>query len=133
MLPRYHVILGAVFSALLYPLLGWNVLIVFIATFITDIDHFFIYVKLRKSINPFKAYKFFVESDCCRKPDIHNLSKKLYIFHSIWFYVILGMLSLFSKFILLTFIGVMFHAFLDFVSYLYIKTTLTKEGKLNKK
>lgn len=117
MKPLKHIIFGALFTLLVYlvfPWLGWNVLIIFAASVLVDIDHYFIAVMITGNWCPFKAYKFFKkiyhDGDIV---DGKDLTYELYIFHTFEFYILLFILSFSNVVFLLILGGISIHVFLD--------------------
>ncbi|MFH0936568.1 MAG: hypothetical protein V1815_02725 [Candidatus Woesearchaeota archaeon] len=115
MFPKYHVISSALLSVILYPFLALNVLWVFFAGFLIDVDHYIYYVLKFKSFNLKKAYKYFEEYEKKR-----HFKDVLCIFHTIEFFILLLILSFYNKIIFLIFIGIIFHEILDLID-MYIK------------
>ena len=111
-------------------------LIIFASSILIDIDHYFYYVgnaiisehpkNLRgffgifkkRNLNPFKAYSWFIERD----KQIHKLSKKerekykspIMLFHGIEFWILLLILSFYSKIYIFLLIGIAIHMILDY-------------------
>ena len=129
MRPSQHIILGAIFSFLLYilsPQIGiTGTLIIFLSSFLIDFDHYLIYVAIKKDLNPFKAYKFHTSKENfflnLPRSERNKLSFGVYIFHGIELIAILGILAIiFNNFLLLFVItGFAFHLILD----LFYQTT----------
>jgi hypothetical protein len=128
MLPKTHAILKAIFSILLYVLFHtslFNVLIVFLSSFLIDFDHYLWFLYRKKSFNLKKAYFWFKEK---RKKWL-ELSKKerekhrraYLIFHSIEFWMLLLFLSFFNKIFLFILLGVLFHMIFDYIEIFYVK------------
>lgn len=118
MRPLTHLILGAIFSwivYLLFPELGLKALIVFASSVLIDIDHYFVAVAITKNLSPFKAHKYFI--DTLKDKTLFNkrrLNYELYIFHVLEFYLLLFILSFSYETALLILGGVSFHISLDF-------------------
>lgn len=124
MFPKAHILLGFVFTLvlfLLFPNLSLIQLsIVFLSSFLIDFDHYLYYCFVKKSINPFKAYRWFVE----RTYYVMRLSREernkhkgvFLLFHGLEFFLVL---TIFGKFVHPYFyfilIGVLFHIFLDLI------------------
>ena len=64
MLPKYHFLINFFISLPLLFIVPWQyVLIFFFASFMIDIDHYLYYVFEKKTINPFKSYRWFKAKD----------------------------------------------------------------------
>lgn len=128
MLPKYHFIIGILASVLLYLILNltlMQVFIIFLASFLMDIDHYFFYIFKTKNYNLNKAHKWFVKR---RKiwfsippEQRRNYKKNVFIFHGIEFIILLGILSLFYNLFLYILIGVILHMIFDFIEFYYKK------------
>ncbi len=122
MLPQTHMLLGIVFVAaifLIFPSVGiLGASIIFLSSFLIDIDHYIYYVYKKKSINPLRAYKWYTD----HKTKCHSLSKEqkkkthfgTYFLHGIEILMILFTLGFFvSPIFYFILIGFTFHLILD--------------------
>ncbi len=111
MLPKWHILFGAVFSVILYFLFNIaliNCIIVFLASVLIDTDHYLFYVKRHKNWNLKKAYRWH-----------YNLSKKhkpiMHIFHTLEFLILILILSFFHNLFFFIFLGLLFHSVFDII------------------
>ena len=117
MRPLAHLILGAIFSYIVYlifPELGLKAFIILASTVLIDVDHYFVAVMTTGKFSIPSAYFYFVETLNNKK--LHNerrLNYELYIFHTIEFYLFLLVFSFSYETALLVLGGVSFHLFLD--------------------
>lgn len=116
MLPQYHFLFALIASVILF-LLKINplfILLFFLAAILIDIDHYFLYIARKKSINPFKAYYY-------HKYELEKEIKKarqkyvLVIFHTIEFFVVLLIFSLIFHTLWPIFLGCLFHEIIDLI------------------
>lgn len=122
MLPKYHILLGAIFSFTLY-LIGISLfysVIIFLASVFIDIDHYIWYVQRKKDWGLRKAYIWHKEQPQIHKPVMH-------IFHTIEFIFIIIVLSFYSKLLLFISVGLLFHSFLDIIDMIPNKRYLCRE------
>lgn len=109
MLPKTHMIYGALFSILLFLFkVDPNYcILVFFASFLIDFDHYSWYVIRKKDISLKKAYYHLKD----------NVKKKLtlMIFHTIEFHIFVLLLSYFWIGFFYIFIGMLFHSLLDLI------------------
>ncbi len=114
MLPKHHIILGdflALVVYLIFPEIGLlGFLLIFLSSFLFDVDHYIVYVLKKKEFSLNKAYYYFEEK-------IHKKENwdYLLIFHNIEFFIFLFILALFFQFFLFLLIGLLFHFLLDLV------------------
>ncbi len=120
MLPKWHILFGAVLSLGLYffGVSLFNSIIVFIASVLIDVDHYLYYVFTKKDFSLKNAYK----KGCKKYNKFYKLPAKkrekykedISIFHGIEFWILLFFLSFFYN---LSFVisGIAFHIFLDFI------------------
>jgi len=123
MLPKWHVLLGAILSIILTIFFGfsWQAsLIVFIASVLIDIDHNIFYILKFKDISLKKAYTYHAKLS-------HNHKPMMHIFHTAEFlFIILSLSFLFPIFMLL-FLGMLFHSICDFLDMAFKKDLSSRE------
>ena len=135
MLPKYHIFFGFLLSFALFLFLPNITLIevgiVFLSSFLIDVDHYFYYVFNRKNVNPKKAVNYFFDKR--KKANKMNLKErnKFYscfcFLHGAEVLIILFISGIFiSKYFLLICIGFMFHLFLDLLEEIYYGLRLDK-------
>ena len=117
MKPLAHFILGSVFSFIIYlifPELGWKSLIILASTVLIDVDHYFVFVMMTGKLSINHSYNYFIEALNNKSIfDKRKLNYKLYVFHTVEFYLLLLILSFSYQTALLILGGVSFHIFLD--------------------
>lgn len=132
MLPIIHFLAGLLLSALLF-ILGIPtafILIILVASVLIDIDHYLLYTFIKKDINPFNAYKFYlVEGKKYRNKKKFQFAF-LMIFHTIEFFLLLTVLSFFSEIALLIFIGCVFHMCIDLMEHIVTRQVYLKAPSL---
>jgi len=107
MLPKWHFIAAAVFSAILsFFWSWWQILLFFTAAFFIDVDHYLYFVWKKKSWSLKKAYIYFI-----------NLEKGTFrIFHTIEVFAALAVLSAFFPSVFFPMLlGFVLHNLLDMV------------------
>ena len=122
MLPKKHIFLGAIFSALfwiLFPETAWyNVSLIFLSSFAIDFDHYMCAVLKNKSLSLPKALKYYKEVSRLEKVEFKKgIFRKgnFHVFHTIEFNaLILAIGFVFSPF-LYVLLGMISHEFLDFI------------------
>ena len=152
MLPKTHLVIGAIFSLflfILFPKVGLiEATLIFFSSSLLDIDHYIYYVYHKKSWNLKKAYKWFVlrvkELKKLPKEEQGKYKKPLLIFHGIEFWWIFIFLSFLFPLTFWILIGILLHTFLDIIeaindtswiigklsqTYIYIKNKNKKEFK----
>jgi hypothetical protein len=112
MLTRTHIIFSSILSALLWPSIGWNALIVFFSGFLFDIDHWFTYIRHKKDYNLRRCHAFYRKLSLTR--DFDSLHGFYLVFHSLEFFLLLAVSAVFSPFALFVFIGIVLHMALDY-------------------
>jgi len=103
MLLQYHFFVGLIISLILYPLYGLNVLIIFFANLLIDIDHYILYIFKFKSLDVVRAHNYFFNEE----------KSFLLFFHTVEFLLVLLILSLSFKLVFFVLIGVVIHLLLD--------------------
>ena len=132
MLPKTHMLLGLVFSGIvwfLFPAIpGWGILLVFLSSFLIDFDHYVVFVLKQKKMSLNESLKWHDKEDVVqRKEKAAGIRQKghFHLFHTIEFHGIVWLLGYFlwSGFLYVT-IGMIFHSVCDLVyliqkDYLY--------------
>ena len=125
MLPKYHIIIGFLVSVIIYFIFPEVTLIeasiVFLSSFLIDVDHYLYYVWKKKDWSLRRAY----ENLATNRKFILSLSPQkrakykviIMIFHGVEFWLILSLLIFVNKIFLFVLIGVMIHMILDFVEF----------------
>lgn len=123
MLPKWHILLGAIFSILIYFLFHitiFQAILIFLASFLIDFDHYLFSIKRTNSLNLKKAYYWHKSIPKNHKPIMH-------IFHTIEFMIVVAILSFFFNLFLYILIGMLFHSILDIISMIYNKNFNCRE------
>ena len=131
MLVKYHIILGALISILVYFIFTVTLiqtLIIFLSSFLIDVDHYLIFIFNQNSLSLKKAHKSFLNRR--RKwIKLSNQEKEKYkrhilIFHGIEFIIILLILSFYIPIFKFILIGILIHLTLDYIDIFYFKDKL---------
>ena len=131
---KWHLLFGFITSYVLihffnFPLLAG--LIIFIASWIIDIDHYPWYALETKDWNPFHAIEWYVKMVpkwwALSLNERRKFKHGIFIFHSLLFWMILASLSFIHPLFLWILIGIAIHIFADLIDLkiknepLYIK------------
>ncbi|MFH1307808.1 MAG: hypothetical protein ABIH72_03065 [archaeon] len=121
MYPKWHILIGAVFFLFLIPFIGaLSALIVYLASVLIDFDHYTVYVYRKKGLSLKKAYNFYMKFEKYKKSGKKGIKLPLNVLHTLEFTIILGILSFFNYYILLIFVGFLFHSLVDLI-YMTVK------------
>jgi hypothetical protein len=117
MFPKKHIIHGFIFTLFLYITLGipkiFPFIIIFLSTFLFDVDHYILYVWRKKDFSLKNAYQWHV--DLINEYIDRKTHKPLpHFFHAVEFLILMIILSFFNQIILYMTIGLLFHSILDF-------------------
>ncbi|MAG26882.1 hypothetical protein CMI47_15190 [Candidatus Pacearchaeota archaeon] len=121
MLPRWHLLLGAVFTGVIWVFARetqmWYLLLVFLSSVIfIDLDHYMDSVIKNKSLRMSTFNKY---HDKLRKVEEEDIRKGIrrrgpfHIFHTIEFHVLIGLLGFIWIGFFYVFIGMVFHSLTD--------------------
>jgi len=126
MLPRWHIILGAIFTAIVWafiPTMPFVYLtLIFLASFLIDFDHYVNAAMENKSPSLKKAFDYHKKK---HKEELRDLAKGIrkkgdfHLFHTIEFHAFVGFLGLVWAGFFYIFIGMLFHSLLDVSSLLF--------------
>lgn len=120
MLPRWHVLSGAIFCGLLKvftPSISYSALtLIFFSSFLIDFDHYMAVVSKTKKISLFSAFDYYEKEGMKNKKNhargIHNKGD-FHIFHTIEFHILVALLGILWTPMFYVFIGMTFHSLLD--------------------
>lgn len=126
MLPKTHIILGGIFSILvwiIHPTIPWfNIVLIFLSSFLIDFDHYMYYVFKKKDINPFKSTSWFMKNHkngVIKKFEKKNSKNKVKAyfcaFHTVELLLLIFIFALFIKPFLFILLGMLFHSLLDVI------------------
>jgi hypothetical protein len=137
MLPKYHVFLGFMFSLFIYFIFDVNIFqasIIFLSSFLIDVDHYLFYIFKKRDINPMRAYTSLVKNRASLIKLSHRkrleYKKGIYLFHGFEFWTLILLFSLFINWFCFVFIGIMFHMILDFIEIIYVKAPLSSKSSV---
>ena len=115
MLPKHHIIYGAIFSLLLlsfFQISYVSAMLVFLSSFLIDFDHYLIYAIRKKDFSLKNSFNYFFNMQSKYKKE-KNIKAPLSFLHTIEILFILGLASAYNKYLFFIFIGFLYHCFLD--------------------
>lgn len=128
MLPKYHIVIGAIFTILFYQLSNltyFQAIVIFLSSFLIDFDHYLNYVVNKKDLSLNNATKYFHRHrDKWIQLSVSERKKykrPMFIFHGIEFWLILFLLSNYNKIFIFILFGIAIHIILDYIDYYYFK------------
>ena len=127
MLPKWHFLTALISSVFLFPFIQFKILIFIAAAVLIDIDHYFLYVYLKKDFSLKKAYSFFMEKRrIFLKTGKFNKRESLCIFHTIEFLIFLAVLIPLNSFFQIAMLGYSLHMIQDITAQIVTKTLYTR-------
>lgn len=134
MLPKTHILLGAFFSALiwlLFPEIAWyNILLIFLSSFLIDFDHYMCAVRKNRSWSLLSALRYYDGLGAIEKVEFKQGIKKkgdFHIFHTVEFHLFVLLMGLWFEPFFFIFIGMVFHSLMDLISMGYKKRLYRRE------
>ena len=131
MLPKWHIVIGAIFSVLVTYLLGLsltNGVIIFLSSILLDFDHYLYYIFKKRDLSLKNAYSWFVERKrkwfSLKYEERKRYKRPILIFHGIEFWLVLGLLCLVNKLFLWILLGIAIHMIFDWIELFYLKEPL---------
>lgn len=127
MLPKTHILFGAIFTLVMYYVypginLGY-LLLLWLSSFLIDFDHYIVAARKTKSFSLFRALHYFkVYCEQEKKEIARGIRKKghFMVFHTFEFHILVLLLGLFIwKGFLFVFLGMAFHCILDIIFMVY--------------
>ena len=127
MIPRWHILFGALFAALIWVAAPKTnlifILLVFLSAFLIDFDHYMCSVLKTKKLGLFHSFEYHKQMDREekeRKKKGIRQKGDFHLFHTIEFHVLVGLLGLWWIGFFYIFLGMIFHSLLDIYSLLFI-------------
>jgi hypothetical protein len=120
MLPKWHALLGFLFSYIAYWFTNITLLqasLIFLASFLIDIDHYIWYVLKAKDFSLKKAYVWHKKIPPLHKPIMQ-------VFHTIEFHILVGLFGIFWNGFYYILIGFIFHSLVD-ITYFIIRRKIS--------
>ncbi len=131
MLPKYHIIIGAITTLIIssiFTITPLQALIIFLSSFLIDVDHYFLYIFKTKDLSLKKSIKYFFKrrEEWLSLPLSERKKRKLaiFIFHGVEFWGLLAILAIYFPIIWFVLIGILIHMILDYIDILYKKDPL---------
>ena len=122
MLPRWHVLWGAIFTLIIWffspsinPL---YLILLFLATIFIDFDHYAISCKKHKTLSiphALKYYEKYMQEEEERKKKGIRKRGDFHLFHTVEFHLLVALLGILWTGFFYIFIGMVFHSLLDLV------------------
>ena len=123
MFPRWHVLYGAIFAAVIFwlaPGVGIsNVILIFLSSFLIDFDHYVNAVVKTRQFSLKSAFDYHDEEGRRQhKEKKRGIRRRgdFHLFHTLEFHALIGVLGIFWSPFFFIFIGMVFHSLLDIVS-----------------
>ncbi len=127
MLPRWHILLGGVFTLVIWlvaPTINiFYLLLVFLSSFLIDFDHYVNAAIRNKKLSLSQAFEYHRELEKKEKREQKQgifVKGDFHLFHTVEFHILIGILSFFWAPFFYIFIGMIFHSLLDVASLLYV-------------
>jgi hypothetical protein len=126
MLPKQHIILGGIFAISLYLIFQLTIIqvtIIFLASFLIDVDHYVHYVLRKKDLSLKNSYNWFMElvekERTMSKSELKKANIPVCFFHGVESFAIILILAIYFPLFWMIFIGFAFHRVLDDIYPLY--------------
>jgi len=127
MLPKWHILFGAIFSLIFYKISPqiniFQASLIFLSSVLIDFDHYLWVIKRKGYFNLKTAYYWHKSLPLRHKPIME-------IFHTIEFIIFILILSYFFKIFYFILVGMLFHSLLDLIEIIYHKRGKCREFSL---
>lgn len=127
MIPRYHIVLGALFTGLIYFVAPETKIIylslIFLSSFLIDFDHYVVsLIRTRKASlsHAINYHREVLKKELEEKEKGIRQKGDFHLFHTLEFHILIGILAIFFVPLFYIFIGMVFHSLID-VTYLLIQ------------
>jgi len=126
MLPKFHILFGAIFSLLIFYLFQITIFqasLILLSSVLIDFDHYMFGAVRKKTLKLKRLYFWHKALGRTHKTMMH-------IFHSIEFIIFIVILSFYFNFFLFILIGMVFHSILDIFDLIYSRKWGCREFSL---
>jgi len=128
MLPKYHIVIGAIASLIsfsIFQLTLFQLAIIFFSSFLIDFDHYLLYLFKTKDFSLKKARKYFFkrrrEWIALSIEERKKYKRPIFIFHGMECWLLLAALATYIHSLFwFVLIGIAIHILLDYIEYIYI-------------
>jgi len=128
MFPRIHILVGAIISLLIYlifPITILQTLILFLSSFLIDVDHYLLYVFITKDISLKRSINYYYNHRSkwlkLTIEERREFKRFSFIFHSIECWLILLILAQFHTIFYFILLGIAIHMILDYTEIKHLK------------
>lgn len=119
MLPRWHILLGAIFTAfiwLVFPETEWyNLALIFLSSFLIDFDHYMCAVRKTGKLGLFSAFAYHEKLMQMHKKNKSKRKGDFHVFHTVEFHLLVFALGFFFEPFFYVFAGMVFHSLMDII------------------
>ncbi len=134
MLPRWHILSGAIFSALIWffsPYINpLYIIAIFLSSFLIDIDHYINASVKNNHPSLLKSFAYYRKlDDRLEMEKRRGIRKKgdFHLFHTLEFHALIGFVGYFFPLFFYIFIGMVFHSLLDVADLVYTDRIYIRE------
>ncbi len=134
MLPKWHILFGAVLAIFIWIAAPQTSLIYialfFLSSFLIDFDHYICAFINTGKLGLSEAYEYHKKLEAENRGRVKKGIKEkgdFHIFHTIEFHILIGVLGLFWTSFFYIFLGMMFHSLTDIYSLVYSKEMYRRE------
>lgn len=134
MLPRWHIILGMIFTVLVWVVIPTispaYLALIFLSSFLIDFDHYVASVLKTKKYSLRHSFRYHEKMEKELKKKIKKGIKEkgdFHLFHTIEFHALIGILGVFITPFFYVFIGMFFHSLLDLIFLIHKRVFHTRE------
>jgi len=134
MLPRWHIVLGFVFSILYWILFPRTdliyIVLIFLSSFLIDFDHYLNALSKTGSVSLRKAFEYHkVLGEIEKYEQKKGIKRKsdFEIFHTFEFHLLVLLLSFVWIGFFYIFLGMLFHSIIDIISMIYAGRLYSRE------
>ena len=128
MMPKHHIIIGALATIIIYltlPITNLQAIIIFLSSFLIDVDHFLIYIIQQKDTSLKNARTYFKKRRtkwfALKNNEQAKYKRYIYMFHGIEFWILLLIISTYYPIVLFILYGFIIHMTLDYIEFIQYK------------
>lgn len=123
-----HSFASLILALVLYPIFGWEVMLILAGGIFIDIDHYIRFIFKYKNSNIFECYRHYITM--FEKNNFDECKGGLFIFHTIEFAIFIAILSFFNRLAMIFAVGLLLHYLLDLIWHIHVPKRIVANHSL---
>ncbi|MBI2558440.1 hypothetical protein HYW20_03900 [Candidatus Woesearchaeota archaeon] len=123
-----HSLVSFILALVLYPIFGWEAVLILAGGILIDFDHYIRFMFKYKNLSIFECYRHYILM--FKKNNFDECNDGLFIFHTIEFAIVIAILSFFNRLAMIFAIGLLAHYLLDLIWHMHVPRRIVANHSL---